>query len=86
MYQNHVKMNALEFSVQIEQGVIRLPLQYQAYNNAEARIIVLVKTPPVVRSQKERLAAIFTKMKQIKMFETIQNPTLWQKQLRNEWE
>ena len=75
-------MDILEFSVQIEQGVIRLPLQYQAYNNAEARIIVQVKTPPAVRSQKERLLAIFEKMKQTTMFGTIQNPTIWQKKLR----
>ena len=79
-------MDALEFSAQIEQGIIRLPLQYQAYNNVQARIIVLIPSSLAASSQKERLLATFKKMKQYKMFETIQNPTLWQKQLRDEWE
>ena len=48
--------------------------------------IASIETPPKVRSQKECLLAIFEKMKQTTMFGTIQNPTIWQKNLRDEWE
>ena len=79
-------MNALEFSTKIEQGLIHLPKQFQEYNNTYVRIIVLVDTPSVQVSKKEKLLATLKKMQQFNMFSSIENPVLWQKQLRNEWE
>ena len=80
-------MNALEFSSKIEHGAIRIPQKYEdEYENAYARVIMLVEKPDnfLVRKNKMRLA--FQKMKDLKMFEQIENPVEWQKQLRNEWE
>jgi hypothetical protein len=37
-------------------------------------------------SQKEKLAALFAKMRGVKMFENIENPTELQKKLRDEWD
>ncbi len=79
-------MNALEFTVRIEQGIIRLPKQYNEYENAQVRIIMLVETPKNQLSQREKLLITFNKMKQQRMFQSIENPTKWQKQLRDEWE
>lgn len=79
-------MNALEFTVRIEQGIIRLPKQYYEYENAQVRIIMLVETPQNQLSQREKLLITFNKMKQQRMFQSIENPTIWQKQLRDEWE
>jgi Ran GTPase-activating protein (RanGAP) involved in mRNA processing and transport len=79
-------MNALEFTVRIEQGIIRLPKQYNEYENAQVRIIMLVETPQNQLSQREKLLITFNKMKQQRMFQSIENPTIWQKQLRDEWE
>ena len=78
-------MNALEFSTQIEQGMIRLPKQFEKYQNAFVRIIVLVEPEPP-RTQRERLLRVFEKMQHLKMFENIENPLIWQKKLRDEWE
>jgi hypothetical protein len=78
-------MNALEFSTQIEQGLIRLPKQFEKYQNAFVRIIVLVEPEPP-RTQRERLLRVFEKMNHLKMFESIENPLTWQKKLRDEWE
>lgn len=80
-------MNALEFSSKIEHGTIRIPKKYEdEYENAYARVIMLVEKPNdfLVRKNKMRLA--LQKMKDVKMFEQIENPVEWQKQLRNEWE
>lgn len=77
-------MNALEFSTKIEQGLIHLPKQFQELNNSYVRIIVLVETLPVQLSKKEKLLATFKKMQFRKMFASIENPVLWQKQLRDE--
>ena len=79
-------MNALEFSTKIEQGLIHLPEQYQAYDNAYVRILILIETPPIQVSKKQKLLAIFKKMQRRNIFVSIENPVLWQKKLRNEWE
>ncbi len=84
--QSHNNMNALEFSTKIEQGLIHLPEQFQEFNNTYARIIVLLETPDAHVVKKEKLIATFKKMQHLKMFSSIENPVLWQKKLRDEWE
>jgi hypothetical protein len=80
-------MVALEFSGTIEQGgVIHLPREYAEYDNAQVRIIVLVEKAIEASSQKEQLIALFTKMQQLPMFSNIDDPTAWQKQIRDEWD
>lgn len=79
-------MNALEFSTKIEQGLIHLPEQYHAYDNAYVRILVLIETPPFQTSQRQKLLESFKKVQERKIFATIENPILWQKKLRDEWE
>ncbi|TAD94798.1 MAG: hypothetical protein EAZ97_16265 [Bacteroidetes bacterium] len=79
-------MNALEFSTKIEQGIIRLPKKYQAYDNAQVRIIILIESPNNYLSRKEKLLLAFKKMEKQNMFQSIENPKIWQKKLRNEWE
>lgn len=37
-------------------------------------------------SKKENLLITFNKMKTEKMFDSIENPVLWQKKLRDKWE
>lgn len=79
-------MQALEFSTTINNGLIRLPEIYQAWDNATVRVIVLTEKPVTITSQKENLRAIFAKMQKVELFKTIDNPVAWQKQLRDEWE
>jgi hypothetical protein len=79
-------MNAIEFSTKIEHGLIHLPKQFQEYDNSHVRIIVLVEQSKTALSKKEKLLATFKKMQQNRLFESIENPVKWQKQLRNEWE
>lgn len=81
-------MNALEFKAKIEQGKINLPLQYQNYENKNVRVIVLIDEPIETDklSQGEKLILAFEKIKGKNMFTSIENPTIWQKRLRDEWE
>ncbi len=78
-------MDALEFSTKIEHGTIQLPEKYSDYGNAYVRVIILVDKPEQVLTQKEKLSLTFQKMKQKNMFRQIENPTEWQKQLRDEY-
>ena len=70
-------MNSLEFTTKIEHGVIHLPQEFEDYDKAIARVTVTLETNET--SQKEKLAALFAKMRGVKMFENIENPTEWQK-------
>jgi hypothetical protein len=78
-------MDALEFSTKIEQGVIHLPEQYHAYDNAYVRILVLIETPPSPTPKKQKLIEAFKKVQAQEVFATIENPVAWQKKLRDEW-
>jgi hypothetical protein len=79
-------MDVLEFSTKIEEGLIHLPKQFQEYDNIYARVIVLIETPLTRMSKKEKLLETFKKIQQHNLFGNIENPVLWQKKLRNEWD
>ncbi|WP_375563064.1 hypothetical protein ACE193_11250 [Bernardetia sp. OM2101] len=82
-------MEALEFKGKIEKGMIRLPSEYKDYDEQQVQVIVLIKKPiknldSINKKEKIRLA--LQKMATITMFSKIDNPVLWQKKLRDEWE
>ena len=77
-------MDSLEFTTKIEHGVIHLPKEFEEYDNATARVTVTIETNEP--SQKEKLAALFARMRDVKMFESIEDPKEWQRKLRDEWD
>lgn len=79
-------MEALEFSTHIEQGIIKLPKEYEAYHNAFVRIIILTEKPINLLSKKERLREVMLKMGEKNIFSKITNAVKWQKEIRNEWD
>lgn len=79
-------MNAVEFSSKIKKGKIIVPNQYHEFDNENVRIIMLFDESKKEVSKKENLLITLNKMKTEKMFDTIENPVLWQKKLRDEWE
>jgi hypothetical protein len=79
-------MNAVEFSGKIKNGKIAVPQEYQSYDNELVRIILLFDTVEKPTQSKENLKNVFSKMKAENMFSAIENPVLWQKKIRNEWE
>lgn len=80
-------MEALEFSAKIEDGLIRLPKQFQEYQNAFVRIIILTENPVNhILSKKEKLKAIMLKMGEKNIFNKIPDAKEWQRTIRNEWD
>lgn len=79
-------MNAVEFSGKIEKGRIIVPKEYQGFDNESVRIILLFDKAEKVNTNKENLKYVFSRMKTEKMFSDIENPVLWQKKCRDEWE
>jgi hypothetical protein len=70
-------MKAIEFSAQIQKGVIHLPPEYSMFSNDSTKIIVLFEDSTSLASSKELLLKTFDKMQTNKMFENIENPDEW---------
>jgi len=79
-------MNAVEFSGKIKKGLIKVPKEFENFDNASVRIILLFDDEVTIDSKKEKLRNTFNKMKNETMFASVQNPVSWQKKLRDEWE
>ncbi len=79
-------MQALEFSTRIEGGVIRLPKEYEGYDNAYARVIILTTNSLETVSKKDRLREVMLRMGENDIFKKIDDPLAWQKKMRNDWE
>lgn len=80
-----MNLEALEFSLQIEDGVIRLPKEFEAYCNVFARIIILPEQPFDHSSKKEQLKAVMLKMGEKDIFSKVADNE-WKKEIRNEWD
>ncbi len=78
---------SIEFWGKIENGSIQLPSEYMnAYGGTSAKVIIMLANPNDINSQKQRLKELFAKANQMQIFSEIENPTQWQKTIRDEWE
>ena len=70
-----------------ETGKIRLLEEVHLTESRRALVTILDEKPREAKaSQKERLRAVFAKMRDVEMFSEIENVSRWQKDLRDEWE
>ena len=68
-------------------GKVSLITEVRLKENHRALVTILEELPKISpKSKKENLRAVFEKMRKVKMFNEIENPRDWQKNLRNEWE
>ena len=70
-----------------EVGKISLLTEVRLKTSCRALVTILDEAPKLpVPGKKEKLHAVFSKMRTVKMFRGIENPIAWQKALRDEWE
>ncbi len=79
-------MNSLEFTTKIEHGVIHLPREFEEYDDAVVHVVVSVTTPEQTKAKKQRLLAAFRNVQKADVFRDIEDPSEWQRNLRNEWD
>ena len=79
-------MKALEFTTTIDEGIIRVPQNMKPYYNSRVRVLILTDESEPTISKKEKLSKAIKNMEKINMFSSIDNPTKWQKTIRNEWQ
>ena len=79
-------MKAIEFTTTIDEGIIRVPQNMKPYYNSRVRVLILTDESETSISKKEKLSIAIKNMEKISMFSNIDNPTKWQKTIRNERE
>ena len=79
-------MNSLEFTTKIERGVIHLPREFEEYDDAVAHVVVNITSPEEKKEKKERLLAAFRNAQKADVFRNIDDPSEWQRKLRDEWD
>jgi len=79
-------MSLFEFTAKIERGVIRLPKEFEEYDNAVVRVVVSVESDDEIKARKERLFVALKKLAEVNPFADIEDPVEWQRKLRDEWE
>lgn len=77
-------MHTIEFSGTIKKGQIILPKKFSILENQLVKVTLVVENDKNIK--KKNLLKVFDKMKTTKMFSNIENPVLWQKQIRDDWE
>jgi hypothetical protein len=82
---NRLDTEAHEFTGKIEHGAIRLPKEFETYENTSVRVIMLIEQPKPPKTQKEKLQDIIRQMARIPMFRKLELPVRWQQQMRDEW-
>lgn len=79
-------MNRAEFTTKIEHGVIRLPEEFEGYENWIAHVVITLDAPDENKAKKDKLFAAFKKAQKAQLFRDIENPVEWQRKLRDEWD
>lgn len=65
--------------------MIHLPKEFEEYENVVAHVTVTLETLEETKAKKDILLAAFEKIQKSKLFQDIENPSEWQKKLRDEW-
>lgn len=79
-------MNSLEFTTKIEHGVIHLPKDYEGIDDSVAHVVVTVQSDEEKFVRKQRMFAAWRKLQEVGAFKDIDDPSEWQRKLRDEWE
>lgn len=80
-------MNTLEFTTKIKDGKIRLPKPYRKkLENKNTRVSIIIKQDEQANYNIDKIESILSDMKKQNAFSKIDNPSAWQKEIRNEWQ
>lgn len=78
-------MMTAEFSIKIEEGIIRIPVHLETYNDSFARVILITEESASLAERKRKLKEVVMKMQEISAFNSVDDPVVWQRQVRDEW-
>ncbi|MDX2303583.1 MAG: hypothetical protein NW226_12330 [Microscillaceae bacterium] len=79
-------MTSITFDAVSNNGVIKIPENYQEFLNASVKITLMKKPENTWEEKKLKLIQLFKKARELRIFESIENPSAWQRSIRDEWE
>lgn len=79
-------MKTIEFETVIRDGIIKLPSKYRNLANKFAKIILLTDEDKEIKGKAKQIRYLIKQITAKKVFTDIENPSKWQKEVRNEWE
>lgn len=77
-------MKTLEFKARVRNGAIKIPVSEQKKINEEVNV-VLTWGETEKNYDPQKIQLILNKIKKKKIFDKIEDPVEWQRNLRNEW-
>lgn len=83
-------MRAIEFKAKIKNGTIQIPEKHRKLADGLVRIIILTEETEADRAiqpaqDMDAIQSILKKLRAKKVFQDINNPTAWQRSIREEW-
>ena len=79
-------MQAIEFETYISKRAIQIPSRFHIKEHAKVKVTLSYDKPEDGNYDKKRFLSALNKAKQKGVFNDINNPVVWQKQQRDEWE
>jgi len=77
-------MKTLEFSTKIKDGIIRIPDKHNNIDDNEVNVILQWEDNNK-NYQSRNILSILEVIQRKKIFVKIENPSEWQRKIRNEW-
>ncbi|MBC8182710.1 hypothetical protein H8E88_16540 [candidate division KSB1 bacterium] len=79
-------METIEFQAQAKNGIIKIPQKYKYISNAFLKIRLVQEKKQTDNRKKLKIKKLLQEIRTKDIFKNIENPSVWQRELRNECE
>jgi hypothetical protein len=79
-------MRRVEFNTRIHDGIIEIPKDKEEIKNKDVKVTIDWDDKNDKNFDATKIEMILLEIKNKKVFETITNPSAWQKDIRDDWE
>lgn len=78
-------MKTLEFSTKIKNGIIKIPERYCNLKDIDVNVILQMEDDKRNSNQTINIISALQEIRKKKIFNKIDDPLNWQREIRNEW-
>jgi len=78
-------MKTLEFSTKIKNGIIKIPERYSNLKDIDVNVILQMEDDKRNSNQTINIISALQEIRKKKIFNKIDDPLNWQREIRNEW-
>ncbi len=78
-------MKTLEFTTKIKNGIIKIPERYSNLKDIDVNVILQMEDDKRNSNQTINIISALQEIRKKKIFNKIDDPLNWQREIRNEW-